>query len=240
MTAVLEEKKTNFLNDLFEAGGHIGYSRMRRHPKTRDFIFGMRNNIEIINLEISEKQIIYAADFLKKLGKEGKSLLIVGTKPNIKNLVKEMGTSLNMPYVADRWLGGTLTNFKVLGGRIAFLKSLEDEEKSGGFEKYTKKERGIRKIELDKLINMFNGLRNLKSTPEALIIVDPKKEKTALSEANKKNVPIIALMNVDFSPQNIDYPIAINHNSQKAVGLVLEKLKDAYIEGKKEYANTNQ
>lgn len=240
MTAVLEEKKTNFLNDLFEAGGHIGYSRMRRHPKTRDFIFGMRNNIEIINLEISEKQIIYAADFLKKLGREGKSLLIVGTKPNIKNLVKEMGTSLNMPYVADRWLGGTLTNFKVLGGRIAFLKSLEDEEKSGGFEKYTKKERGIRKIELDKLINMFNGLRNLKSTPEALIIVDPKKEKTALSEANKKNVPIIALMNVDFSPQNIDYPIAINHNSQKAVGLVLEKLKDAYIEGKKEYANTNQ
>jgi small subunit ribosomal protein S2 len=200
----------------------------------RDFIFGMRNNIEIIDLEISEKKIIEAADFLKKLGKEGKNLLIVGTKPNAKKHVKEMGVALNMPYVTERWLGGTLTNFKILNSRIAFLHNLEEEEKTGDFEKYAKKEKTVRKIKLEKLRHMFEGLRNLKSIPDALIIVDPLEEKTALSEANKKNVSVVAIMNVDSSPENIKYPIPLNHNSQKAVFLVLECLKKAYEEGLKE------
>lgn len=234
MVAILEEKKNNFLGKLFDAGGHIGYSRMRRHPKMRDFIYGMRNNVEVIDLEITEKKIIEAEDFLKKLGKEGKVLLIAGTKPNVKNLVKEMSIALNMPYVVGRWLGGTLTNFKVLGNRIAFLRNLEEEEKIGGFEKYTKKERTVKKIKLEKLQNMFEGLRNLKSIPDALIIVDPRKEKTALAEATKKNIPVVALMNIDTNPENIQYPIPMNHNSQKAVLLVLERLKKAYEEGLKE------
>lgn len=234
MVAILEEKKNNFLSELFDAGGHIGYSRMRRHPKMRDFIFGMRNNVEIIDLEIAEKKIIEAENFLKKLGKDGKVLLITGTKPNVKNIVKEMSIALNMPYVVGRWLGGTLTNFKVLGARIAFLRNLEEEEKIGGFEKYAKKERTIRKIKLEKLQNMFEGLRNLKSSPDALIIVDPRKEKTALAETVKKNIPVVALMNIDTNPENIQYPIPVNHNSQKAVLLVLERLKKAYEEGLKE------
>lgn len=238
MAEILEEQKNNFLNELFEAGGHVGYSRMRRHPKMRDFIFGMRNNIEIIDLEASEKQIVKAADFLKKLGKEGKILLIVGTKPNVKNCVKEMGIELNMPYVIGRWLGGTLTNFKVLSGRIAFLRNLEEEEKTGGFEKYAKKEKTIKKIKLEKLRSMFEGLRNLKFVPDALIIVDPRKEKTALLEAKKKNVPVIVLLNVDSNPENMQHPIPVNHNSQKAVSLILERLKKAYEEGVKEKHNT--
>ena len=234
MATVIEEKKDSLIEKLFEAGGHIGYSKVRRHPKMREFIFGTRNNIEIINLEIAEKKIKEAEDFLKKLGKEGKNLLLVGTKPSAKNHIKEMGESLNVPFVVERWLGGTLTNFKVLGGRIAYLRSLEEEEKSGGFEKYAKKERGVRKIKLEKLKVMFNGLRNLKFAPGALIIVDPNEEKTALAEAVKKNIPKVVLLNIDSNPENIEYPIPMNHNSQRAVFLVLERLKNAYEIGLKE------
>lgn len=234
MVAILEDKKNNLVKELFEAGAHIGYSRSRRHPKMRDFVFGMRNNIEIIDLETSEKKINEAGEFLKKLGKEGKNLLIVGTRPSAKNHVKEIGLSLNIPYVSERWLGGTLTNFKVLGGRIAYLLKLEEEEKIGGFEKYAKKEKTVRKLKLEKLRNMFEGLRNLKSIPDALIIIDPREEQTALAEAQKKNIPVIVLMNVDSDPKNIKYPIPINHNSQKTVSLVLGELKKFYEEGVRE------
>lgn len=223
-----------FVKELFEAGAYIGYSRSRRHPKMSDFIFGIRNNIEIIDLESSEKKIIEAEIFLMNLGKEKKTLMIVGTKPNIKEQIKEMAISLNMPYVAERWLGGTLTNFKVLSGRIAFLLKLEEEEKTGGFEKYIKKEKLMKKMKLEKLKNMFEGLRNLKSLPDSIIIVDPRSEKTALSEAKKKNIPVIALLNVDCDPTGIQYPIPINHNSQKAVSLILGRLKKTYEEGLRE------
>lgn len=234
MVEVLDEKKNGFLSELFSAGGHIGYSRSRRHPKMQDFVFGTRNNVEIIDLEIVEKKIVEAEEFLKKLGKEGKNLLIVGTKPNAQKYVKEMGVALGMPYVSQRWLGGTLTNFKVLGGRIVYLQKLEEEEKTGGFEKYAKKEKTVRKIKFEKLRNMFEGLRNLKSISDAIIIIDPRGEQTALSEARVKNIPVIALMNIDFSPENIDYPIPVNHNSQKAISLILARLQKAYEEGLKE------
>ena len=235
MNAILEEKKKdNFVQNLFDAGGHIGYSRVRRHPKMQDFIFGTRNNIEILNLELTEKKIMEAEDFLKKLGREGKNILLVGTKPSAKNHTKEMGIALNMPYVSERWLGGIITNFKVLGARIAYLRNLEEEEKTGGFEKYAKKERTVKKIKLEKLRNMFNGIKNLKSIPDALMIIDPNEEKTALSEALNKNIPVVALINVDSSPENISYPIPVNHNSQKAVSIVLGRLQKAYENGLKE------
>lgn len=240
MIEAIEEKNNTFIGELFKAGGHIGYTKSRRHPKTRDFVFGVRNNIEIIDLAESEKQIVLAEEFLKKLGLEGKIVLVVGTKSNAQNLVKEMAIFLNLPYVNQRWLGGTITNFKVLGGRIAFLRILEEEEKSGGFEKYTKKERSVRKMKLEKLRNMFEGLRNLKSIPDALLIIDPIKEKTALAEAISKSIPVIALMNVDSNPDDIKFPILVNNNSQKAIILVLERLKKAYEAGTKEHGNTNQ
>lgn len=237
MLEATEEQNKGFLSELFSAGGHIGYTRSRKHPKMSDFVFGVRNNIGIIDLVESEKKIVETEEFLKKLGKEGKIFLVVGTKPNAQNLVKEMAVSLNMPYVIQRWLGGTITNFKVLGGRIVFLRTLEEEEQSGGFEKYAKKERGVRKIKLQKLRNMFDGLRNLKSIPDALLLVDPTEEKTALAEAISKNIPVMALMNIDSNPENIKYPIPINHNSQKSILLILERLKKAYEAGAKEKAS---
>jgi len=241
MNAILEEKKKdNFVQNLFDAGGHIGYSRVRRHPKMQDFIFGARNNIEILDLELTEKKLNEAEDFLKKLGREGKNILLVGTKPSAKNHIKEMGIALNIPYVSERWLGGTITNFKVLGGRIAYLHKLEEEEKTGGFEKYAKKERTVKKIKLEKLRNMFNGIKNLKSIPDALVIVDPNEEKTAFAEALTKNIPVVALINVDSNPENINYPIPVNHNSQKAVSIVLQCLQKSFEDGLKEKPTETQ
>lgn len=225
---------TEQINELFSAGAHIGYSKSRRHPKMKNFIYGLRNNIEIIDLELSQKKLEEAETFLKGLGKEGKVILFVGTKPNARNFVKETAQSLNMPYVTERWLGGTLTNFKVIGGRIGYLERLETEEKSGGFEKYTKKERMLKVFEIEKLRRMLGGIRNLKGMPAAVVVVAPKGEITAVAEACKKGIPIVALMNIDFSPEGIKYPIPMNDNSSQAVAMVLGRLGKACAEGVKE------
>lgn len=229
-----ESEKKSALSELFSAGVHIGYGKARRHPKMQEYIYGLRNNIEIIDLESSEKKIGEAESFLKSLGKEGKVVLFVGTKPNAKEYIKKTSESLNMPCVTERWLGGTLTNFKVISGRIAYLERLETEEKSGGFEKYTKKEHMLKKFEIEKLRRMFNGIRNLKAMPGALVVVDPKEEKTAVLESLKKNIPIVALMNVDCDPDGISYPIPMNDNSSQAIALVLSRLEKAYSQGFKE------
>ena len=225
---------TEQINELFSAGAHIGYTKSRRHPKMKDFIFGLRNNIEIIDLEIAQKKLEEAELFLRGLGKEGKVVLFVGTKPNAKNFTKETAQGLKMPCVTERWLGGTLTNFKMIGGRIGYLERLETEEKSGGFEKYTKKERMLKNFEIEKLRKMLGGIRNLKGMPGALVVVAPKEETTAIAEARKKGVPIVALMNIDFNPEGIAYPIPMNDNSSQVVGIVLGRLGAAYAEGVKD------
>lgn len=222
------------INELFSAGAHIGYSKSKRHPKMKDFIYGLRNNIEIIDLEASQKKLLEAESFFKGLGKEGKVVLFVGTKPNVKNFIMETAKNLNMPYVVERWLGGTLTNFKVISGRIGYLERLEMEEKSGGFEKYTKKERMLKSFEIEKLRKMLGGIRNLKAMPGVLVVAAPKEEITAISEAQKKGIPIVGLMNIDFNPKNIAYPIPLNDNSSLAISIVLKRLEKAYAEGIKE------
>ena len=222
------------INELFSAGAHIGYSKSRRHPKMKGFIYGLRNNIEIIDLETSQKKIEETELFLKGLGKEGKVVLFVGTKPNAKIFIQETAQGLNMPYVTERWLGGTLTNFKIIGGRIGYLERLEMEEKSGGFEKYTKKEKMLKNFEIEKLRKMMGGIRTLKGMPSAMVIVAPKGEITAVAEARKKGIPIIALMNIDFNPDGIAYPIPLNDNSGQAISMVLSRLSKAYREGTKE------
>lgn len=216
------------VEELFEAGAHIGYSQKRRHPKMGEYIFGTGNDVEIFDLSKTLAKIEKAEEFLKGAAKEKKGVLWVGSKPAAKAHIKEAGAKTGMPYVAERWLGGTLTNFKVFEGRLAYWAKLEDEEKSGGFEKYSKKERLVKKTELNKLARMFEGLRNLKALPSAIIAVDPGEERTAIAEAKKKNIPVVALLNVDCDPTGIAYPIPINDSSSAAIALVLKKLADSY------------
>ncbi|KKT29264.1 30S ribosomal protein S2 [Candidatus Giovannonibacteria bacterium RIFCSPLOWO2_12_FULL_44_25] len=224
------------IEELFEAGAHIGYSKARRNPKMQEYIFSTRNNVEIFDLGKTLAKIKEAEDFLTALGQEKKNILWVGTKPPAGAHVAEVGAKTNTPYVAERWLGGTLTNFKILEGRLSYWASLESEEKSGGFDKYPKKERLIKMTELKKLARMFTGLRNLKAMPGALVIVDSGEERTALAEAKKKGIPVVALLNVDCNPAGIAHPIPMNDNSSAAIALVLKQLAAAYDGGAKTVA----
>jgi len=215
----MEITKNPEIGELFNAGAHVGYSKTRRHPKMREFIFGTRNNIEVFDLEKTLANLKTAEEFLKSLGRDAKAVLWVGSKPPASRFIREAAKKTGMPFVAERWLGGTLTNFKVFEGRLAHLAKLEAEEKSGGFEKYSKKEKLLKIIEIRK------------SLPQALIIVDPGEEKTALSEARRKNIPVVAILNVDCDPQNIKYAIPANDNSSSVISLILSRLATAYEAG---------
>jgi len=219
---------------LFKAGAHLGYSKSRRHPAMKNYIFCTRNDVEIFNLQKTNEKLKEAEIFLEDLGKAGKTILWVGSKPPAREHIKNVGKRLETPYVSDRWLGGSLTNFKVvIEERLLHLSQLEKESQSGGFEKYVKKERISKTMELNKLSRMFEGLRNLKSIPDAIIIVDPKEEKTVLSEALNKKVIIISLLNNDCNPKDINYPIPANDNSTNTISIILNHLASAYEKGRK-------
>ena len=222
------------LEALFNAGAHIGHSKVRRHPKMSKYVFGTRNNVEIFDLQSTVDRLKDAEAFIKELGRHKKLVLLVGSKPAAHKYVEEAAQKMSMPYVTERWLGGILTNFKAIEGRLSYWQNLEKEVAEGGLEKYVKKERVLKLVELRKLNRMFGGLRSLTAIPQAMIIVDSNEEHTATSEAIKKNVPIIALLNNDCNPNGIAYPIPANDDSTKTVSLILSRLADAYEEGKRE------
>lgn len=213
---------------LFEAGAHIGYGKARRHPKMDEYIFGTRNNVEIFDLDKTLAKLKEAEEFLRSLGGEGKIVLWVGAKPAAAQHVERIGARLDAPYVAKRWLGGTITNFKVIGGRLSYLDKLESEEKGGGFSKYLKKEKLVKEAELKKLQLTFKGIRNLKGAPDALFIVDPGEESAAFREARRKNIPVVGLLNSDCNPEGVKYAIPANDNSSATIALVLDRLASAF------------
>lgn len=216
---------------LFEAGAHLGYSKSRQHPKMKRYVFGLRNNVEIFDLVETEKKIKEAEVFLKELGKGKKLVLFVGAKASAKEYVEEAAKSINMPYVKERWLGGTLTNLKIIDQRLQYLERLEKEAGSGELEKYVKKERMQKLAELRKLLRMFSGIRSLKLLPSAIFIVDPMEEKTAVSEARRKNIPIISILNSDCNPTDIKYPIPANDSAGPVTKIILDRLVAAYKSG---------
>lgn len=225
------------IEELFDLGAHIGHSKSRRHPKMKKFIFGTRNNIELFDLEKAIAALTVAEDFVTSLGRAGKTIMWVGSKPAARKAIREAGDKLAMPFVTERWLGGMLTNFKVIEERLNYWKRLEKEVASGDLEKYVKKERLLKVAELRKLTRMFAGLRNLKTIPDAMIIVDPGYEDTALSEAIQKRLPIVAILNNDCDPTGVKYPIPTNDDSLSVVDLMVNRLVAAYEAGKREFVS---
>jgi len=219
------------LEKLLLAGAHLGYGKSTRHPKMKDYIFGSRNNIEIFDLLRTLEKLNEAEAFLQNLGRGKKNVLWVGTKPAASTIIGELGKKMNAFYVNERWLGGTLTNFKIIEIRLNYWASLEKEKETGEFEKYVKKEKMLKMIELRKLQRMLGGIKHMRSLPEAVVIIDPKEEKTAFAEALKKKIPIIAVLNTDCDPTGIAYPIPANDNSQSSIELILSGLASAYEKG---------
>lgn len=225
------------LEEMFKAGAHFGYSLGSRHPKMKPYLFGTRNNITIFDLEKTYACLVEAEKFLTALAKEGKKILIVGTKPGIRQIAEETGKDLAMPYVSERWLGGTLTNFKVIKRRIEHFTDLRQKKATGELNKYTKKEISRFNQELSKLERFFAGIETLIALPPAVLIIDSKKEKTALREARQMSIPIIAILNSDSNPSDIAYPIPANSVSLKSVKYLLDKLAKAYKSGLKSSPN---
>jgi len=232
---IQEKSKNNFdinLEEMAKAGLHFGHKISKCHPKMKPFLAGERNTIHIIDLEKTAQKLKEALEFVQKLVLENKIILFVGTKIQIRNLIKKTALDCGMPYVATRWLGGTFTNFETILKRINYFKDLEQKRAQGAFEHYTKKERLKIDQELRDLEEKFGGLKNLQSLPDAVFIVDMRKNETAVREARKKNIKIIAICHTNVDPTLADFPIPANDDSISSVKYILEKVKEAILNAK--------
>jgi len=216
---------------MFKAGAHYGYSKTRRHPSVSKYIYATKYKTDIIDLEKTSAALDQAAEFVKSLGATGKTLLFVGTKPEAKEAIKNVAMSLDMPYVNERWIGGTLSNFGEIRKRIIELENYHKDSKDGGLDKYTKKERGVLAKKMEKLDRYYSGLLGLSKTPDALFIIDAKAEHIATIEAKNKGVTIISLVNSDSNIKGIDYPIIGNDSSMPSIKFFSQAIADAYKAG---------
>ncbi len=220
------------LEKMLKAGAHFGYSRSKRHPKMKPFIFSARNGTEIFDLEKTEKLLEAAREFVKDMAKEKKIVLFVGTKKESRDIIEQAAKELKMPYVTERWLGGIMTNFKELKGRIDHLNDLLQKRASGEMEKYTKKERVMTDKKIAKLEIYLGGLKDYKALPSALIVIDPNNEKTAVKEARQMKIPLISVMSSDCNPEEVDFPIPANDDAVRAVRLICSCIASAVLEGR--------
>lgn len=219
------------VEEMFQAGVHYGYSKSRRHPSASQYVFATKNGVDIINIEKTEELLNKALEAVTKLAASGKTILFVGTKPEARQQIVEIALSLNMPYVSERWVGGALTNFPEIKKRIIKLLDLRDQKEKGGLDKYTKKEQLLIDREMTDMTKNFQGLTGITKTPDAMFVVDPKKEAIAVTEAKKMNLPVIALLNTDCNLKLVDYPIVANDASVSSITFFLSKIKEAYTKG---------
>ena len=220
------------MKQLLEAGVHFGHQTRRWNPKMAKYIFTERNGIYIIDLQKTVKKVDEAYAFLRSVAGEGKSVLFVGTKKQAQEAIKEEALRANMFYVNERWLGGMMTNFQTIQKRVNRLKELEAMEADGTFEVLTKKEvQGLRH-EMEKLEKYLGGIKEMNKLPGALFVVDPRKERIAVAEARKLNIPIVAIVDTNCDPDEVDYVIPGNDDAIRAVKLLTGRMADAIMEGR--------
>ncbi len=218
------------LQELLEAGVHFGHQTKRWNPKMKPFIFTSRNGIYIIDLQKTVNSLEKACQKIKELMENGKDILFVGTKKQAKEVIKEEALRCGMPYVTERWLGGMMTNFQTIRRNIKRLKDLERMKEDGTFDKLTKKEASGLQREIEKLENVLGGIKNVVKLPGAIFVVDSKKEKIAVAEANKLKIPVIAIIDTNSDPDVIDYPIAGNDDAVKSIKIITHEIINAVLE----------
>ena len=220
------------MKQLLEAGVHFGHQTRRWNPKMKEYIFTERNGIYIIDLQKTVKKIDEAYYFVRDLAMNGQSLLFVGTKKQAQESIEQEAKRCEMFYVNQRWLGGMLTNFKTIQGRIAKLRKIEKMEADGDFALLPKKEVIKLKAEQEKLEKNLGGIKDMKKLPGALFVVDPRKEHIAILEAQTLGIPVVAVVDTNCDPDEADYPIPGNDDAIRAVKLIASKMADAVLEGK--------
>jgi len=219
--------------EMARAGLHFGHRTSRVHPKMMPYLAGVKNTIHIIDLEKTKEKLAEALKFIQQLISENKILLIVGTKVQVKDLVKSMAQELALPCVTERWLGGTFTNFETIKKRIEYFKDLERKKKEGELEKYTKKERAKIDQELRNLEIKFGGIKDLERLPDAILVLDMKKDDLAVKEARMKGIKVIAISHSNTDPTLADYPIPANDDAISSVKYILEKVAEVMKKTKK-------
>ena len=222
---------TVLIDALFTAGAHFGFVKSRRHPSTKPYIFGVKNKIEIFDLEKTSDSLRTALEFVEELGSKNGKILFVSGKNEAKNAIMATAESINMPYVAGRFIGGTLTNFPEIRKRVEKLESWVSQKEKGELGKYTKKERLLIDREIDKLREFFFGLSVMKNLPQALFVVDSKKESIAVKEAQKIGIPVISLSGTDNNLNEVEYPIPGNDASRVSIEFFLKKIAESYKAG---------
>ncbi|MDE2001381.1 MAG: 30S ribosomal protein S2 [Patescibacteria group bacterium] len=224
--------KLALLEEMMKAGLYMGKRHAKTHPRMKPYLFGVRSGVEVIDLEETLKMLDAAMDFVKsKVAAKG-VVLMVGSTPVAKDLVEAMAKKLSLPYVTERWLGGTLTNFKTLSKRVAHFKKLKSDKESGRLEKYTKKERLNIDRQITKMTTMFGGIEHMDRLPDVVFVVDVAKQMTAVREAKRVKAPVVGVLNSDTDPESVDYPIAANDRSMASIAWMLARFEKAVLEGR--------
>ncbi|HCK42743.1 MAG: 30S ribosomal protein S2 [Planctomycetaceae bacterium] len=231
---------TNLVQELVESGVHFGHRSSRWNPKMRPYIYARRNKIHIIDVRETIRGLLRAKKYLNNVSSHGSLVLFVGTKRQAGDAVQKAAGRCGMPYVNDRWLGGTLTNFRTIRSRLSRLEDLESIRESDEINTYSKKMQSSLNREYRKMFRNLDGMRTMNRLPECLVIVDPKKEKNAVKEARKLGIATVALIDSDCDPDQIDLPIPGNDDSMRSINLVINILADAIAEGKATAATQQQ
>lgn len=232
MDHTIETKDDPVIDALFSVGAHYGYVRSRRHPSVKSFIFGAKNRVDIFDLEKTKELLQAAVGYASELGKAGKQVLFVSSKHEALPSIQKAAQQTGSPFVAGRWIGGTLTNFPIIRARVDKLLDLRAKRESGELSKYTKRERTLIDREIERLENLFSGLIDLKSLPAALFVVDSDKERIAVAEARKTGVKVVALAGSDCDLSKVDFPIPANDASQQSIAYFVDAFVEAYRGGR--------
>lgn len=222
------------LEEMLQAGVHFGHKTSRWHPKMEPFIFTARGGVHIVNLEETQKQLTEALEFIKNIAVRGGVVLFVGTKKQASGLVKQYAEEAGMPYVNERWLGGTLTNFGQIKKLVKHYKKLKDQQDKGELKKYTKKERLMISREIADMEHKIFGISEMENKPDVLFVIDTKNEKTAVHEALHQNIPIVAVCDTNVNPGKVQRVIPANDDAVKSIEMMLRLATEAIAEGKKE------
>ncbi|MFH2062375.1 MAG: 30S ribosomal protein S2 [Candidatus Beckwithbacteria bacterium] len=220
------------LKDLLEAGCHFGHQARRWNPKMDEYIFVKREGVHIFDLEITARKLEEAMNFVRDLVKDGKEIIFIGTKRQASSIIKEEAEKCGAPYVANRWLGGTITNWDQIKSRIDLLKDLSEKKEKGEFKKYTKKENVLIDRDIARLSRFLGGLKNLSKIPEAVFVIDVKKEHAVIKEGKIKNVKVVGVVDTNSDPDNIDFIIPVNDDAVSSITLIVSKIAKAYSDGK--------
>lgn len=226
------------MKELLEAGVHFGHQVKRWNPKMKKYIFGEKNGIYIIDLQKTLTRFKDACNFVRDVAASGETILFVGTKKQAQDTIAEEAERAGAPYVNQRWLGGMLTNYTTIRKSIDRLKKIEKMKEDGTFDKLTKKEVARLEKEREKLRKYLGGIREMERLPGAVFVIDSRKERIAVAEANRLGIPVIGIVDTNSDPDNVDYPIPGNDDAIRSIKLISSKIADAFIEGKEIFSKT--